>query len=181
MRSETLLSRWHLTGHDRRKLRTALTAARVGRHARRLQAVLLVAQGYAVQRVAQMTVMSRQSVYNLLRRYQRRHNPADLLDRPRSGRPRTIPPETNQRMRAALKQSPHAFGYNANTWTSGMLGHHLQHSAGLTISPQTVRRRLRAMRWRWKRPRHSYKHPEPHKAQQKGGSNAGSNAPHHAT
>jgi len=172
MRSTTLLSRWHLTGHDRRKLQKALTVAQLGRHARRLQAVLLVAQGHAVQRVAQMTVMSRQSVYNLLRRYQSRHDPADLLDRPRSGRPPTIPPDTDQRMLEAIEQSPHAFGYNANTWTSGMLAHHLRHRAGISISPQNVRRRLRAMRWRWKRPRHSYKHPELHKAQQKGGSSA---------
>ena len=60
--------RFGLTGHDRRKLNAAVRAVRDARHLRRVQAVLLVARGRPMKLACGTTGLSRQSVYNALRR-----------------------------------------------------------------------------------------------------------------
>lgn len=169
MNSKHMLGRWHLTGHDRRKLTAALAKATDARHGRRLQAVLLVAQGQSVQQVSYMTGLTRQSVYNALNRYQQRRHPPDLADRPRSGRPKVAPAIDDMQIRRAVQRDPLEAGYQATTWTVGLLAHYLQTQLGQAIHPRTLRLRMRQARLRWKRPRYVYKTPDPHRAQKKGG------------
>lgn len=168
MNSKPLLDRWPLSGHDRRKLATALVRASSARHARRLQAVLWVAQGQSVQQVSLMTRLTRQSIYNALRRYLRHRRPQDLADQLRSGRPAVAAAIDGPQVLQALQQDPLEVGYQATTWTTGLLAEHLQTLTGQSISPRTLRRRMRRARLRWKRPRYVYKTPDPHKAQKKG-------------
>jgi transposase len=170
MNSKQLLSRWQLTSHDRRKLTDALTVAQTGRQARRLGAVLLVAEGYPVRQVTGMTGLSHQSIYTALSRYGSRRDPQALRDHPRSGRPRTAARVTPGRLRVVLRKKPWALGYNAATWTADLLARELRRRYGVSLSSHTVRRRLRGLRWRWKRPRYIYKQPDPHAAQKKGAS-----------
>ena len=168
MNSKHLLGRWQLSGHDRRKLAAALGRAADARHERRLQAVLLVAQGQPVQQVSRMTHLTRQSIYNALNRYRQRRRPQDLADQPRSGRPTVATAIDSQQIRHALQQDPLEAGYQATTWTTGLLARHLQKRSGQSISPRTLRRRMQQARLRWKRPRYVYKDPDPHKPQKKG-------------
>lgn len=168
MNSQHLLDRWQLSGHDRRRLAAALDQAIDARHERRLQAVLLVAQGYSIQQVSHMTGLTRQSLYNLLQRYCRQRRPQDLADQPRSGRPVVAEAIGSEQILQALRQDPLEAGYQATTWTVSLLAQHLAYSTGQAISPWTLRRRMRAARLRWKRPRHVYKNPDPHKTQKKG-------------
>jgi transposase len=168
MNRKYLLSRWQLTWQDRRKLIHALARIREGRHVRRLQALLLVAQGHPVRGVARMTGLSHQSIYNALTRYRVHHQPHDLADRSRTGRPKVAPVLTDRRILAAVHQDPWALGYNVTNWTANLLARYLQRRYAAPISRFTLIRRLRALRWRWKRPRHAYKHPDPNRAQKKG-------------
>jgi len=107
MNSKWLLSRWRLDGHDRRKLRVAPRRPGDGRHARRLQAVLLLAQGRPARDVSSMTGLSRQTAYNALAKSLDRRDPADLADGGRAGRPRVARRITGRLIRAALKRDPH--------------------------------------------------------------------------
>lgn len=168
MNSKHLLDRWQLSGYDRRKLGTALVRAADARHERRLQAVLLVAQGQSIQQVSHTTRLTRQSIYNALQRYRQRGRPQDLADQPRSGRPTMAPGIDSQQIREALQQDPLEVGYQATGRTVGLLAQYLQTRCGQSISPWTLRRRMRQARLRWKRPRYVYKSPDPHKAQKKG-------------
>jgi transposase len=63
-------------------------------------------------------------------------------------------------------------GYSATTWTVELLAKHLSRTSGCPISGRTLRRRLRAMGLRWKRPRYVYATGDPHRAQKKGRSSA---------
>ncbi len=172
MNSKRLLSRWQLDGHDQRKLRTALRRSGDGRHARRLQAVLLLALGGAARDVSAMTGMSRQTAYNALAKYLAPRDPADLADGGRAGRPRVARRITGRLIQAARKRDPLALGYNATAWTVGLLARHLSERLGQAIGPRTLRRRMREMGLRWKRPRYAFKAPDPHRAQKKGASAA---------
>src|SRR5215218_3691837 len=118
-------ARLGLSGHDRRKLKAAVRAVTDARHLRRVQAVLLAAQGRPMKLACGTTGLSRQSVYNALRRYRRRRRPADLADRPRPGRPRVARAIGTRQILAALRLDPRDAGFNAATWTVPLLARHL--------------------------------------------------------
>jgi transposase len=171
--TENRPARLGLTGHDWRKLRAAVRAAADPRHVRRLQAVLLLAAGQPLSLICAATGFSRQTVYNALRRYRRRRATADLADAPRSGRPPVTRAVGAAEIRAALRLDPRAAGYNATTWTVGLLARHLSARHGCPVTARTLRRRMRSAGLRWKRPRHVFHLRDPHAAQKKGASAGG--------
>ena len=61
------------TRDDRPRLKKALRDATEARDFRRLQAVLLIAQGRPIAEVAQIACASKRSVYGWLRKYLERH------------------------------------------------------------------------------------------------------------
>ena len=79
------------THHDRRRLAAALRRVRDARHCRRLQAVLLVAEGRQVGEVAALLKASRRWVTKTLARYRQRRCPDDLAESRRVGRPPLAP------------------------------------------------------------------------------------------
>jgi transposase len=162
-----------LGGHDRRKLRAAVRAVTDVRHLRRLQAVLLFCQHRPLKLICAATGLSRQSVYNAVRRYRRRHRCDDLAERTRSGRPRVARRIGRRSILAALRLDPRRLGFSATTWTVTMLARYLSSHLRVTIGPRTLRRRMHAARLRWKRPRYVYHLRDPDASQKKGASNGG--------
>ena len=152
----------------RRRLESALPAAREARLRRRLEAVLLVAEGQTVSEAARRVRAARLSVRRWVERYLAGHDAAALADRPRRGRPRSAPRLTPRRLAAALARDPRRCGYRATTWTVPLLGHYLRRRHGVTVSARTLRRRLHEARYRWKRPRYIYAGRAAHLAQKKG-------------
>jgi transposase len=156
------------TARDRQRLSHALARTPQSRVFRRLQAVLLVAQGYSVTESAQVTGLSQRAVYHLVNRYLADHQAGQLLDSSRSGRPPAAPKVTPARILAELKRSPLRLGYRTNVWTVELLADRLHQQYGGEISPRTLRRRMRALGLRCKRPRYVYSEKEPHLPQKKG-------------
>jgi transposase len=162
------MQRMRFTGADRQRLAAALAAAREARVYRRLEALLLVAEGYSVSEAARRCRVDRCSVHRWLGRYLARGEAAALADRPRCGRPRRSSTLTPPRLAAALAQDPRQCGYQATSWTVPLLAHHLAIQEGITLSARTLRRRLHEAGYRWKRPRYVYSQRAPHLAQKKG-------------
>ena len=153
---------------DRRRLESALSAAREARLRRRLEAVLLVAEGQTVSEAARRVRAARLSVRRWVERHLAGHDAAALADRPRRGRPRSAPWLTPRRLAAALARDPRRCGYRATTWTVPLLRHYLRRRHGIAVSARTLRRRLHEARYRWKRPRYIYAGRAAHLAQKKG-------------
>ena len=120
------------TSHDRRRLRRALKQCPDARSFRRIQATLLVAEGWPVREAARITASSPRAVYQWVAR------------------------------------DPLRLGYSATQWTVALLASHLSQRYNCSIVTHTLRRRLRAMGLRWKRPRHAFTEKDPHRAQKKG-------------
>ena len=163
------------THHDRRRLAAALRRVRDARHCRRLQAVLLVAEGRQVGAVAALLKASRRWVTKALARYRQHRDPDDLAEQPRAGRPPLAPALARDLLTIALQADPLAFGYAASGWTAPLLATHLRElfGASASVSVRTLRRRLHAAGLAWKRPRYVFGTKEPHRAQKKGRSCAG--------
>ena len=95
-------------------------------------------------------------------------NAATLADRRRSGRPRQGSRLTPRRLAAVLARDPRRCGYRATSWTVPLLAHYLAAHESIAISARTLRRRLHAADYRWKRPRYVYAGRARHLAQKKG-------------
>ena len=157
-----------LSGVDRRRLAAALEAAREARVYRRVEALLLVAEGQTVAEAARRCHVDRSSVHRWLRQYGARRDATALVDRPRSGRPRQSSRLTPRRLAAVLARDPRRCGYQATSWTVPLLTHYLDTQKGIAISDRTLRRRLHEADHRWKRPRYVYAGRAAHLAQKKG-------------
>lgn len=156
------------TKYDGRRLTGALREESDARTLRRLQAVLLVAEGYDLATSARLTGFSQRSLYRFVSRYLDAHQVSALRDEQRSGRPATAPQLTAARILKALARAPRRLGYRTNVWTVELLAEHLNERYGCAISPRTLRRRMRQVGLRCKRPRYVYSEKEPHVGQKKG-------------
>ena len=157
-----------LTSVDRRRLQRALSATGGARVYRRLEAVLLVAEGHSISEAARRVRAARLSVQRWAARYLTSHDAGVLADRSRRGRPRVAPSLTRSRLTAALARDPRACGYRATSWTVPLLAQHLRERHGIPIGGRTLRRRLREAGCRWKRPRYVYAGRAARLAQKKG-------------
>lgn len=146
---------------------------------RRTLAVLLVAKGRSFAEAAEIAGLSLRSVYYLVQRYLRSHRSQDLADKPRSGRPVSVPELTRNRILWALRRSPLDLGYRTNVWTVETLAHYLNRRHGWSLSTGTLRRRMKQIGLVCKRPRYFYSERDPHRAQKKGGNCAPIAAPPH--
>lgn len=153
---------------DRQRLSQGLDHAVEARVFRRLQAVLLVAQGRSFTETAGITGLSLRSVYHLVDRYLQSHEVDSLLDQPRSGRPTAAPIVTKERILRELRRSPLKLGYRTNVWTVETLADHLSRRYQCVVKPRTLRRRMKEAGLVCTRPRYFYSEKDPHRAQKKG-------------
>ena len=134
----------------------------------RLQAVLLVAQGRAIKEAAAVAGKTVQSVYAWIKVYVQHHLPQDLSNRPRSGRPPVGTAISSEAILEALNEPPQRLGYRQTTWTVALLAHYLSACYQSPVSERTLRRRMKALGLRYKRPRYLYSEKDPARAQKKG-------------
>ena len=153
---------------DKRRLAGALDRVRDVRTYRRIQAVLLVAQGRELSEAAEIAQVRPWAVYAWIRTDLQTHCPASLDDTPRPGRPRLAPAITDERLRREVCRDPMRLGYNATGGTVSLLADPLCQKYGCSLSPRTLRRRMHDLGLRWKRPRYIYANQDPNRAQKKG-------------
>lgn len=154
--------------YDRQRLHKVLRQVSDKRTFRRLQAVSLMAQGRGVHEVAGIIGVSVQAVYRWLDCYLRDHQAETLYEQQRSGRPRVAAPITAARLLRELQRNPLRLGYYTTVWTVELLAKRLTERYGCHISPRTLRRRMKQVGLRCKRPRYVYSEKEPNLPQKKG-------------
>jgi len=168
MKKPTDPSKLGFTGHDRNRLSKALNKAEDVRLFRRIQAVLLIAQGRSFPESSQICGLSRSNIYYLVKRYLQSHQVKSLEDSDRSGRPREATKITDKRILTQLNRNPLKLGYRTNVWTVDLLAKHLSRHYQCDISAWTLYRRMKQMGLECKRPRYFYSAKDPHRAQKKG-------------
>ena len=122
--------------------------------------------------MARLTDLKPWAIYAWVRRYLAGRRPSALADRSRSGRPPAAPAITDARIVRQFRRDPLRLGYDTTGWTVALLAAHLSRTHDCTIRPDTLRRRMRVLGLRWKRPRYVYADKDPHRAQKKGGLSA---------
>jgi transposase len=107
-------------------------------------------------------------VYTWVARYLAARQVGTLQAAPRRGRPQTATRLTPARILREVRRNPLQLGYRTTVWTVPLLTAHLGRLYQCTLSPYTLRRRMKAVGLRCKRPRYVYEEREPHRAQKKG-------------
>jgi transposase len=139
-----------LSDEQRRALLTLRRRA-VGRVSMRAQMVLLSTRGYSVAQIAEIFEVGEDVVRSWLHRFQQA-GPDGLADRPRPGRP-PKDPLARHIVDAQASSSPQCSGLVQTCWTVGLLVAFLAARFRLILSASSVRRYLKLMDWRWRRPR----------------------------
>src|SRR3954463_13921564 len=135
MRRHTKSAAQWFSPTDRRRLERALSTVREARLYRRIEAVLLVAEGQPISDADQRVRATRLSVRRWVKRYLAAHAATALADRPRQGRPHSAPRLTSCRLAAALAHDPRGCGYQATSWTVPLLRLSvLRRGAGMAFS-----------------------------------------------
>lgn len=136
---------------DQRQELAQVSRQAVGRVALRAHIVLLAGRGYSVPQIAAVHDCGQDVVRLWLHRYIE-EGVRGLEDAPRPGRPRTHP-LAGHIVDTQASQAPRCSGHVQSCWTVGVLTAFLATRFHLTLSPSSIRRYLRAMGWRWARPR----------------------------
>lgn len=163
-----------LTATERRELEETAHKTRDVRVYRRAMAILRIDDGEHPEAVADGLGVCQMSVYRWIARYNEERTTDALVDRPRSGRPAILGGISDEEFIKLVEQSPLSLGYSAFAWTVPLLRGHIEREYGLSVSEETIRRRLHRQDYRWKRPRYAYIETDPNKGQKKGGSYASS-------
>jgi transposase len=142
---------------ERRRLLHLLDQTHDATQLRRAQALLWLHDGQSVPAVADLLLVSRQTVYNWVESFRDRTDlsVADrLLDAPRSGRPATALGIIDPLIDAVIDDDPRGYGYRATVWTAPLLQRYLEEVHGIETSRKSVSRAIARLDIRWKRPRH---------------------------
>ena len=138
----------------RRLTRLSREAERDGayRVAKRLQAVVLNAEGHTSGELASVLKAPRSKVSEWLARYQA-DGVEGLLEGYRSGRPPELSAEQHQQLTDILESGPVAYGLDTGVWTSPMIAWVIEEEFGVTYHPGHVRKLLHTLGFSVQRPR----------------------------
>jgi transposase len=154
------MERRKLTWWQRQRLMEQLKETQDAGVYRRTLAILEVSRGQSIAQVAQVLGVTRQSVYNWIASYAQTHDPHALQDEHRSGRPSLWTEDHQALLRLLMDHTPDEFAYFAVNWTVPLLQEQWEHSTGLHLSDETVRRGLQGLGYVWKRGRYELE-PDP--------------------
>jgi transposase len=168
MRKAQSSSELGFTDRDIARLSKAMQQVADKRTFIRLWTVWLVAQGHPISQVARLTNKSFQIIYQWIATYLTHHQPVDLHDAPKTGRPLSAQPITDERILRALQRNPWKSGFQTQVWTVATLALYLNKLYNCSISSRTPYRRMKQMGLECKRPRYVYEQKDPNRTQKKG-------------
>jgi transposase len=138
-----------LSAQEREVAETLVSHRDLTPEVRRAQALLWLDAGHSPQTIAQRLRVSRQTVYNWLVGFQRRNHLLDLrvrlADKPRCGRPRTVPKAIDPLLTAIVTHEPREFGYRAPVWNTSLLGRYLREVQHIAVNRASVGIALRRL------------------------------------
>ena len=155
-----------LTREQRRDLEDAATHARQTRTWKRYRALLLLGDGLTYRQVAQTLGCAESSLYGWVAHW-RESGIGRLAEGPHLGRRRRLDADADQHLQVLLGSDPSTHGYAATGWTVPLLRTELA-KQGWLVADRTLRRTLKRLGYRWKRPQYVLGRPDPTYTEKKG-------------
>lgn len=138
----------------KRLVRLSKEAERDGsyRVAKRLQAVVMNAEGYSSGEIARILKAPRSKASQWLKAYEE-HGEEGLLEGHRSGRPSGLNEKQLRKLGGILDGGPAAYGLDTGIWTSPMISWVIEEEFGLEYHPGHVRKILHDIGFSVQRPK----------------------------
>lgn len=155
-----------LTPEQRADLEQAAAHARQARSWKRYQALLLLADGQTITQVCIALACGQSTVYRWLEVW-RGEGVAGLVEGPHRGRAHRLDAAAESVVHALLGSDPQTSGHHATGWTVPLLLGELARQ-GWVVHEHTLRRTLKRLGYRWKRPQYVLGRPDPAYAEKKG-------------
>ena len=141
-----------ITRSVRRRLKEILQKHQDGNYRRRVNAILLLNEGYNVSETAKLVKASRSSIRNWRARYENQGEVGLVPEEP--GRPaNTVNDKVCTILLELIQKETKDFGYLRSRWTSEMLAEQVYEHIGQFIHSSTVRRLLPTLGIVWNRAR----------------------------
>lgn len=128
-------------------------------------AIRLLHLGQTPEAVAQVVLVSANTVWTWHRRY-RQHGLMGLADQPRSGRRTKADKEYITRLEQLLETEPRSLDLPFNIWTINRLRLYLVEQTNILLSYTRFRALLTKLGYRWKQPKHDLGHLQDQTAQE---------------
>ncbi len=155
-----------LTSKQRGDLEQAAAHARQTRTWKRSRALLLLRDGQSYTQVAQSLGCGQSTVYRWVALW-RAQGVARLAEGQHLGRTRRLDAGADARLQALLGSDPQTHGHHTTGWTVPLLLTELA-TGGWVVHEHTLRRTLKRLGYRWKRPQYVLGRPDPAYAEKKG-------------
>lgn len=155
-----------LTPEQRRDLERAAARARQTRTWKRYRALLLLGDGQSYAQVAQSLACGQSTVYRWVANW-RAAGVARLAEGRHPGRTRRLDAAADVHLQALLGSDPQTHGHHTTGWTVPLLLGELA-AAGWVVHEHTLRRTLKRLGYRWKRPQYVLGRPDPAYAEKRG-------------
>jgi transposase len=142
------------------------------RQVRRAQALLWLHENHTASAVGQRLGMSWRTIQRWKRRYQEREQDAVLVRIQEGQHTGRLPHQlklARKEIERVWSRDPRRYGFRERNWTVPMLRCLIHRRTTKWVSRSTVRRALRSLRYRYKRPRLTLARRSPTWRQEKGG------------
>ena len=136
-----------LSEDEKRELEETLKEKMSGRYFKRLMCIKLFCQGYVPLQISQMLEVHYNSVYSWIKTYEK-EGLKGLLDKPKSGRPKSLSEEQEKKVKEWAKKWPRQLRKVLKK---------ILEVYGIKVSLDTVKRILKRKRMRYKRVRQTVK------------------------
>lgn len=114
------------------------------RFARRLDAILLVCEGYPVPYVSKLFGLNPTTIQRWIHRLNV-EGLDGLKDKPGRGRPSRLSAELRDKVRDEVAGTPELFGYTQARWDGKLLSRHLKEQYGVTLKVRQCQNILREL------------------------------------
>jgi transposase len=155
-----------LTPEQRADLEDAATHARQTRTWKRYRALLLLGDGLRMQQVAQTLGCGQSTIYRWVAIW-RAEGVEHLAEGAHPGRTRRLDAGADARLQVLLGSDPQTHGHHSTGWTVPLLLSELA-AGGWVVHEHTLRRTLKRLGYRWKRPQYVLGRPDPTYPEKKG-------------
>jgi len=113
-----------------------------GKYVRRLDAMLLIAEGRSAYEVAELFGYSPRSLHNWIKAIEENQDFTVLKDKPHPGRPGSLNESHKNELRECLSRPPVESGYQNARWSGKLLSSHIKEQYGISLGVRRCQKLL---------------------------------------
>jgi len=134
-------------------IKQEIASVKDGRYVRRLDAILLIAEGRNAYEVAEIFGFSPRSIHGWINAVEENKSLTVLKDDPRPGRPGNLSDTQKNELREIIARPPIESGYEYSRWDGKLLSAHISQAYGILLGVRRCQKLFHELGFSYIRPR----------------------------